>query len=313
MILGPADEVPARLVAALRAGPASRVEIERLCGGRRAALMELGRLKSLGYVIEQGRIVSSPDLPLPWEVSAGRRPGTAGSLATYMDVAGSTQDEARRIGADGAAVFASVQTRGRGRAGRAWESPSGGLWMSAFFSSHAARARPPSLIPAAASLAVADAVREIGAEPSLRWPNDVEIGGKKLAGIAVDASLDGEPWAVVGIGLNIDVDAGGLEARLAGTPGFRGAASLADHAPSATVLGAARAVCDRLDIRLASLAGGSDETVADWTAASSTIGSRVSAGGASGTAVRMDPDGALVIDTGGGEARVSAGDVERLA
>lgn len=311
MILGPQDAVPARLAAALREGPVTRSQMHAICGGPRAALLELGRLKSLGYVIEGGRTVSSPDLPLPWLVSEGRPPGSVGSAAAYIDVCASTQDEASRMGTDGAAVFASRQTRGRGRSGRAWESPEGGLWMSVFSSSHVARAKFPSLIPAAASLAVHDAARELGAETSLRWPNDVELGGKKLAGIAVDASLGDVPSAAIGIGLNLDVDARAIEARLSGTPGFRGAASLADVAPSATVLGAARLVCERLESRLSSLAGGGERTVSDWTAASSTIGSRVRAGAVEGTAVRMDPDGSLVIEAGG-EVSVSAGDVERL-
>lgn len=313
MILGPADRVPARLVAAMRSRRLSPRELAELCGGERAAVMEVGRLKSLGYAIMDGRIEESPDLPLPWEVSAGRRPGSVGCEAVYMDVAASTQDEAVRLGVDGAVVVASVQTRGRGRNGRAWESPRGGLWMSAFCASHAARARSPSLIPAAASLAVADAVRAAGAEPSLRWPNDVELDGKKLAGVAVDASFGGSPYAAVGIGLNFDVDAQYLDGRLSGTAGFRGVASLSDHAPSATMVGTVREICDRLEARLASLAGEPQEIVADWTAASSTIGARVRADGASGTAVRMDADGALVVETGGGQVRVSAGDVERLA
>lgn len=274
--------------------------------------MELGRLKSFGYVIEDGRIAESPDIPLPWEIAEGRPRGSIGYAAEYIDVAASTQDEAARLGIDGAVVVASEQTCGRGRSGRAWESPRGGIWMSAYCESHVERAREMSLIPVAASLAVADAVRAVGAEPRLRWPNDVEIGGKKIAGIAVDASLDGSPHAAIGIGLNFDVDVQLLETQLMGTPGFRGVASLADHAPTATMVGTVRAICDRLEVRLASLATGSNETVSDWTAASSTIGTHVSAGDASGTAVRMNQDGSLVVETDNGEVTISAGDVERL-
>lgn len=313
MIVSPADRVPARLVGALREGRSSSEELARVCGGDRAAVMELGRLKSFGYVIEDGRVIESPDIPLPWEIAEGRPRGSVGCAAEYVDVIASTQDEAARLGIDGAVVVASEQTRGRGRSGRAWESPRGGIWMSAYCEAHAERAREPSLIPVAASLAVADAVSAAGAEPRMRWPNDVEIGGKKIAGIAVDASFDGSPRAVIGIGLNFDVDVQLLEARLAGTPGFRGVASLADHAPDATMVGTVRAICDRLEVRLASLTAGSKETVADWTAASSTIGTRVSAGDASGVAARMDQDGSLVIETDDGEVTINAGDVERLA
>ena len=312
MILGPADSVPARLVKALRVGRCLPEDLADVCGGDRAAVMELGRLKSFGYVIEDGRIVESPDIPLPWEITKDRPRGSIGYVAEYIDVAASTQDEAVRLGIDGAVVVASEQTCGRGRSGRAWESPRGGIWMSVYCKSHVERAREMSLIPIAASLAVADAVRVVGAEPRLRWPNDVEVGGKKIAGIVVDALLDGSPHAVIGIGLNFDVDVQLLEARLMNTPGFRGVASLADHAPTATMVGTVRAICDRLEVRLASLATGSAETVADWTATSSTIGTHVSAGDVSGIAVRMEQDGALVIETDNGKVRVSAGDVERL-
>ena len=122
---------------------------------------------------------------------------------------GSTNADAAAAARDGApegtVIVAEHQTAGRGRLDRTWEAPSGsGLVMSVLV-------RPtgldPSLwpwIPLMTGVAVADAVRDAGLESSLKWPNDVEIDGRKLAGILVERveTADG-PAAVIGIGINV--------------------------------------------------------------------------------------------------------------
>jgi len=121
--------------------------------------------------------------------------------STNADVA-----TAARAGApDGTVIVADHQTAGRGRLDRTWEAPAGsGLVMSVLV-------RPDELdparwgwIPLMAGVAVADAVRDAGLDPSLKWPNDVEIGGRKLAGILVErVETEQGPAAVIGIGLNV--------------------------------------------------------------------------------------------------------------
>ena len=125
----------------------------------------------------------------------------AETKSTNADVAAAAREGAP----EGTVIVAEHQTAGRGRLDRTWEAPrSSGLAMSALV-------RPQELdparwpwIPLMAGLAVADAVRAVGLGPRLKWPNDVEIGGRKLAGILVERveTTDG-PAAVIGIGLNV--------------------------------------------------------------------------------------------------------------
>jgi BirA family biotin operon repressor/biotin-[acetyl-CoA-carboxylase] ligase len=112
---------------------------------------------------------------------------------------------AREGAPEGTVIVADYQTAGRGRLDRTWEAPPGsGLVMSALV-------RPDGLdparwpwIPLMTGIAVADAVRDVGLEPSVKWPNDVEVGGRKLAGILVERVETAEgPAAVIGIGLNV--------------------------------------------------------------------------------------------------------------
>lgn len=117
----------------------------------------------------------------------------------------STNDEVRVLaqagGPDGLIVLAVRQTAGRGRRGAAWFSPAG---ESLAFSILVRPEEPKMLWPRlalAAGLAVAEAVEEFGLQAGIKWPNDVWIGGRKAAGILVEAGSD---FAVVGIGLNIN-------------------------------------------------------------------------------------------------------------
>ena len=117
----------------------------------------------------------------------------------------STNDEALalvRAGAkDGLIVLAERQTAGRGRRGAAWFSPSG---ESLAFSIVIRPAEPKVLWPRlalAAGLAVAEAIERFGVHTGIKWPNDVWIGGRKVAGILVEAGPD---FAVIGIGLNVN-------------------------------------------------------------------------------------------------------------
>lgn len=119
------------------------------------------------------------------------------------------------------AVRADTQTTGRGRFQRDWVSDHGGLWMSGNIPLEAKSPGAP-LLPLAAGLALCDVLRGLGfGELYMRWPNDVLVGGRKLAGLLVDRMVAG--LAVVGIGLNVTNDP---EAR---DPGLRGQVSrLAD-------------------------------------------------------------------------------------
>ena len=113
---------------------------------------------------------------------------------------GSTNERARELAWSGAPhgtlVTAAEQTAGRGRQGRTWTAPA----SSAILASLVLR-DPPRLLPLAAGVAVAEV---IGPQARVKWPNDVLVNGRKLAGILAEGRPQ-ERWAVLGIGLNVAV------------------------------------------------------------------------------------------------------------
>ncbi len=132
------------------------------------------------------------------------------------EVIGSTNDEALRLaraGAPhGALVIAEAQTAGRGRRGRSWLSPAAGnLYLSLVLRPNLQPQRAPELVPVVA-VAAAETLRALGVEAGIKWPNDLLIAGRKVAGILTELSAGSERilFVVVGVGLN----ANGTEADL---------------------------------------------------------------------------------------------------
>jgi BirA family biotin operon repressor/biotin-[acetyl-CoA-carboxylase] ligase len=137
-----------------------------------------------------------------------------GETFHYFESVSSTNDlakQALRAGALAGSVFlADAQTAGRGRQGRTWYSPpGGGLWFSALVDG----TRLPE--PQCLTLLVGVALRRALAKyctvaPKIKWPNDIEVQGKKLAGILVEADL-GSPLLIVGVGVNLITEFGGTD------------------------------------------------------------------------------------------------------
>ena len=122
-------------------------------------------------------------------------------LATTMEAA---KELARKGTAEGAVVIAGTQTAGRGRIGRTWLSPDGGLAMSVMLKPPMANL--PQLIMIA-SLAVVRAIKRVtGLETQIKWPNDVLIKGKKVCGILIENEVkeDKVNFAIIGIGINVN-------------------------------------------------------------------------------------------------------------
>ena len=290
---------------------------------RVAVWKHIRRIRELGYVVESRqrlgyRLVSGSDELLPWEVTSGLKTKIIGQRAYYFGATESTQKEAQAMAPDpannGALVASARQTRGRGRGGKRWISQNGGIWFSVII-------RPEfeisvsTLFPVAASVALATAVEQtLGVSPELKWPNDLTLGGKKAAGILVDASLESNriQTMIVGVGINFDVDAEKISRTLEGSRGFYGAASLGRGGGKVrpvqlvqAFLAEIEGVCDELN------SGRVERIVSEWTRRSSTIGRRVDVDVAgrtvSGEAIRIDDDGALVVLEGGRPRRIIAG------
>jgi BirA family biotin operon repressor/biotin-[acetyl-CoA-carboxylase] ligase len=160
----------------------------------------------LGY-----RLVSCPDKLLPAEVRSGLETIILGRDIRYFDTLGSTMDVAFQLGVEGCGegtvVCAETQTKGKGRLGRGWTSPKGkGVYMSVILRPRLAPADAAQLTLLSA-VAVCEVVRDLcGVPAQIKWPNDILVKDKKLAGILTElsAETDRVRFIVVGIGVNIN-------------------------------------------------------------------------------------------------------------
>ena len=136
--------------------------------------------------------------------------GPVGWTVHYIPETGSTNDLAREAGEAGApekTVFvADHQTRGRGRMGRSWlEEPGSGLLFSVLFRRHLSGS---FLLTMLCSVAACQAIEKVAGVPvEIKWPNDLMLNGKKLAGVLTEVSwTPGNGFAVVGVGINVNLD-----------------------------------------------------------------------------------------------------------
>jgi len=225
----------------------------------------------------------------------------------------STNDEAKRAAKSGAphgSVWVTeVQTKGRGRQGRVWVSPPReNLLFSVLLRLRCPPARLPPLA-LVAGLAVRDAVARAArkAEPKLKWPNDVLVGGRKLAGVLVEATLAGQRVDAVVVGIGINVHTREFPEDLQGRA--TSVALVSDLPPDRGVLLAD--VLEGLDRDMALAAErGLGLVHARLTAADALVGTRVRAEGVEGLARGIDLEGRLVVERDDGAlVRVTSGEV----
>ena len=130
--------------------------------------------------------------------ASGGQPDRLGSPRVHLRHVDSTNVRARELAGRGAPhgtlVTAAEQSAGRGRQGRTWTAPANRALLCSVVLRD-----PPRMLPLAAGVAVAEVV---GAEARLKWPNDVHVGGRKVAGILVEGRPQ-ERWAVLGVGVNV--------------------------------------------------------------------------------------------------------------
>ena len=116
---------------------------------------------------------------------------------------------------EGAVVISEVQTKGKGRRGKKWESPTGGVWLSIILKPDIAPSKAP-LITLATGVAVAKTLRNIGADARIKWPNDILIHDKKVSGILTEANakFNTVDYVIVGVGIDSNLNIGVLPERL---------------------------------------------------------------------------------------------------
>jgi BirA family biotin operon repressor/biotin-[acetyl-CoA-carboxylase] ligase len=234
----------------------------------------------------------------------------------HLDVCASTNDEAAawaRAGAPhGAVVTAGAQERGRGRLGRRWHSPPGeSLYFSVVLRPPCEPARLPP-VTLAAGVAVAEALAAFEVAPALKWPNDVLVAGRKIAGVLAEAACTRErvEHLVIGIGVNLHAAELPDELRAIATSLARERGRAVDGATFTAALCAAleRAWSLFLD-------GGAPAVVAAWRGFARFLGTRVRVAngraGLTGVAVDLDDEGALLVRLDDGRVeRVIAGELE---
>ncbi|SFR61312.1 biotin--[acetyl-CoA-carboxylase] ligase [Halogeometricum limi] len=332
------NETRRALLRALADGPTTGPALaDRLGISRAAVWKQVEALRDEGFGVESGddgyRVTDVPaygaaavefGLDAPYEVE-------------YHDSVGSTNDRGRELAADGASdvvVVADEQTGSRGRLRREWSAPSGGVWASLVLRPEIPAAHAP-LYTLAAAVAVVRAARESGVDASIKWPNDVLVsganegqstevdellvseaneggarpatdrGGRKLAGVLteMEGEADRVSWLVVGIGVNLNVDAAELPP---------GATSVRDEVGDVD----RRVFVQRLLETFAAVTEEPETILSAWREHAATLGQYVRVetqnGVVEGEAVDVRVPGALVVRTDDGERVVHAGDCEHL-
>lgn len=259
----------------------------------------------LGYKLE-----TVPDKLFPREISHDLPVAVVGRKIIHLESVPSTMDIVFQMGLDGepegTVVCAETQTRGRGRMERHWSSPKGrGIYFSLLLR--------PDLLPTDAAkmtlfsaVAVCEALRESCAvDVAIKWPNDLLVRGKKLAGILTElsAEMDGVRFIVIGLGLNVNTSRRQIPEQ---------ATSL--RLETGTVvnrIAVMRAVLHRLDRWYAVFQEhGFTPVIQRWRQLSSTLGQEVVVGDVRGKAVDLDEHGGLIIEGRDGKrVRCMTGDV----
>ncbi len=224
----------------------------------------------------------------------------------------STQTVAFALAADGApdgtVVVAEYQEEGRGRSGRAWYAPPGSALLASVVVRPRLAPRDLPLYSFAAALATADAIERLaGIEARLKWPNDVLVGGKKIAGILLEARTmsDHEPVVAIGIGMNVS------QTEFPPELGGRATSLAIESGRTSAIDDALAALLDALARWRARLEREGFAPLRErWLARADTIGRRVDVDGVVGLAVDLGPDGALVIADGPIRRRVVAGEID---
>jgi len=293
---------------------------------RVAVWKHIKKIQLLGYTVESKqkegyKLTANSGLLLPWEIVSGIKTKVLGQQVYYFDSIDSTQNQAMKMANDpknsGAIIIAEKQTGGKGRSGRKWISPKGGIWLSVIL-------HPKfdisitTLFPIASSLALSYAIEKIcKINPELKWPNDLTIKGKKVAGMLVDASLESNRIEnlVLGVGINFKIDVKKIEKILKKTPNYYGVASLNKDGDAIALV-----QCFLLELeKMYELLNTKQTTkiIAEWTKRSSTIGKEVEIdtvnGKIKGKASKIDEDGGLLVKDKGKITKIIAGDIVHLS
>lgn len=272
-----------------------------------------------GYQIESRpklgyRLLGSPDLLFPHELES-LKSSLVGRRIEHRERADSTQRVAKQLALEGAeegtVVVAEVQTAGKGRRGRRWFSPPGGIYLSIILRPQLEPPRVP-LLTLLGGVAVAKALRRgCGLKPKLKWPNDVLLGGKKVGGVLTEVCAEAEVinHCVLGVGVNANFGVSQLPRSIRETS----TTLLEELGRPVQRLRLAREVLEQVD-RLYKGIRKPNKILEEWRSLDCTRGAWVRVDGAQGVfegrALGINSNGALIVRLPSGDVKkILAGDV----
>ena len=247
--------------------------------------------------------------------------GDFGSPLRFFDEIGSTNTEAlswaRQGAPEGAVVVTNHQTQGRGRWGRSWSSAPGKLLQFSLVLRPSLAPGQLGLVTTALGVACAEAIEQLtGLEVTIKWPNDVRIGSRKVAGILVESELSGTSVDIVvaGMGVNVAWNEDEVPSELRDSATSLHIESGGKPPDRADLLSG---VLQAFELRYASLPERASSLIEAATARSDILGRDVTVALAthetvSGRAVGLSPQGELELDTGEGMKTLSVGEIARL-
>jgi BirA family biotin operon repressor/biotin-[acetyl-CoA-carboxylase] ligase len=243
------------------------------------------------------------------EAATGEAPVGFGSPHRHFGRTGSTNDRAKELAMGGApgglVVTADEQTAGRGRRGHEWFAPHGScLLYSALLRPFSGE--PVPLLPLAVPVAVCEAAESIApVRCQLKWPNDVWIDERKIAGVLVEARPE-EGWAVIGVGVNVAIPQDDFPPELRETASSLLPTEAEGGVPAGGAPGVRRALAALNESLGRWVAASDDEILAAFRARDALCGRRISWQGGEGVAEEIDDRGHLVVEKPDGE-RVALG------
>jgi len=292
---------------------------------RVAVWKHIKKIRLLGYTIESKqkrgyRLVKTTNQLLPWEITSKIKTKYIGKRIYFFEEIDSTQNFALRIESpkkeNGTVVIGHKQTNGKGRLDRKWISPKGSISFSIILYPKFT-INESLLLPILTSVSLSNSIkRNLKLQTNVKWPNDITLNGKKVAGIVIDASFQSNniESIVIGIGINYRINPDEVEKKIKKTGNFYGVETLIDKSETDNPINLITDFMLQLEKNIEYLTNGKKtKIINEWVKNSETINKKVMFDGPdgkiSGIAKKIDSDGALIIKTKHGTEKLLAGDI----
>ncbi len=317
-----------KIITLLRSSKSEFISGEKLSKSlglsRTAIWKNIRKLQMLGYKIESKshtgyKMHSITSHLLPWEITNGLQTDIIGRKVYYFDIIDSTQNFALKLSQrpheNGSVIIAEKQTMGRGRLDRKWISPKGGIWLSILLKPNFEISQT-SLFPMATSLALAKAIEKVlRIKPELKWPNDLMIKGKKVAGILIDVALESNKidYLVIGVGINFRIQPEKISRLIKNGKKYDVDSLVKKNQEANPVVLVQQFLYELEQVYNQVISNQINNIPKEWAKRSTTIGRKVSVetntGIVTGKATGIAKNGALILSNKGKNVQVLSGDV----